>query len=86
MLGKVGLRCGGCSASAHVPGYGDGRKQESEKAEDRDGKEDIHASVGRITSAWGSCILFDHPCRFSPGSQDKSQDKSPGQGEAASIT
>jgi hypothetical protein len=50
-----------------MPGYGDGRKQESEKGEDRDGKEDIHASVRRITRAWGSCILFDQPCRFSPG-------------------
>jgi len=59
MLGEVGLPLVGYPADAHMAGYGDGRKQESEKAEDRDGKEDIHASVRRITRAWGSCILFD---------------------------
>jgi hypothetical protein len=45
MLGKVGSQSSGYSASAYVPGYGDGHEQESEKAEDRDCKEDIHASV-----------------------------------------
>jgi len=64
MLGEVGLRFGGYSAGANMPGYGDGCKQESEKAKDRDGKENIHAPVRRITSAWGSCILFDQWCRF----------------------
>ena len=64
MVGKVGLRRVGYSAGAHMPRYGDGRKQESEKAEDRDGKEDIHAPVRRITSAGGSRILFDQCCRL----------------------
>ena len=62
MLGEIGLRLVAYPAGAHMPGDGDRRTQESEKAEDRDGKEDIHASVRRITSAWGSCILFAQRC------------------------
>ena len=59
MLGKVGLRCGGYAAGAQMLAHGDGREQEREKAKDRDGKENVHATVRRITSAWGSCILFE---------------------------
>jgi hypothetical protein len=66
MLGKVVLRFVRYSAGAHMPGYGDGRKQESDKAEDRNGNEDIHTPVRRITSAWGSCILFDQRGEFGP--------------------
>jgi hypothetical protein len=62
MLGKVGLRVCGYPAGAHTPDDGDGRNQESETTEDRDGKEDIHAPVRRITSALDSCILFDERC------------------------
>jgi hypothetical protein len=44
VLGEILLRMGGWPASAYVPGDGDGRERESEKAEDRDGKEDIHVT------------------------------------------
>lgn len=43
MLGEVMLRAIGCFAGAHMPGDGDGRSCENEEAEERDGKEDIHA-------------------------------------------
>jgi hypothetical protein len=49
MLGKVWLRAGGYAAGAYMPGDGDGRKHESQKAEHRDGKEDIHNVIRRIT-------------------------------------
>ena len=41
----LGLQCfaNGSPAGAHVPGDGDGGEQECEKAESRDGKEDVHA-------------------------------------------
>jgi len=55
MMGEVCLRCCGSTARDHMPGNGDRRKQESEKAKDRDGKEDMHASVRRITRGTGSC-------------------------------
>jgi hypothetical protein len=44
MMSKVGLPSGGYRAVAHVEGDGGGRKHKGEKAKDRYGKEDIHAS------------------------------------------
>ena len=49
MLCKIWLRACGYAASADMQGDGDGRKHESEKAEHRDGKEDIHNVIRRIT-------------------------------------
>jgi hypothetical protein len=43
MLDKVPSPMSRCSAGAHMPGDGEGPEREHEKAENRDGKEDIHA-------------------------------------------
>ena len=49
MLCKVWLGAARYAAGAHIPGDGDRRKRQSEKAEHRDGKEDIHDTTRRIT-------------------------------------
>jgi hypothetical protein len=61
MMGKVGPLSGGYSAEAHMPGDGERREQKSRQEKDRDGKEDMHALVRRITRGNGSCTLFDQP-------------------------
>src|SRR3982074_3763948 len=60
MQGKVGFRAGGYPAGRHTPSDGDGREHEREEAKDRDGKEDIHAPVRRITR----CMRFVHFIRL----------------------
>ena len=61
IFGEVGLPTGRYPAAALMPSDGDGREHQSEKAENRDRKEDIHVPVRRITR----CMGFVHLIRWS---------------------
>jgi hypothetical protein len=64
MLSEVELQMSRCPAGTHVSGDGDGREHESEKAEGRDGKENMHACLRRITRCMGFVQLIRLVRRF----------------------